>query len=363
MDKRVYVEHTPEGFQIADVDFGKSAPYVDTRFPSRYKKLTSYTLNWRTRLTFEAAASPCMFLTMTYDDAHYVDDIAKLKKDFQQFRQNLKQYLGYTHPEYAKFRYYAITERGENGTERLHFHALIYGFPYQTYRTKHEGKFVDMVQFNEWTDLITKYWPHGFVFFEAANGTAINYVTKYIHKRLVSGDYISLKSQGLGLSFLDPAKLAFFKDNEQTTYKIGTRTYFLPRYLKQKIWTDKEELSLINEKIARESALCERQMLERFYVDFGENRYYMRHEFDPMGEYVAPSWDKQQDKFRKEALQFLQDQGINPFEFDGKIFYNEQNDTIRIIFVDHAKDKVQFHRARERVYDSYRYKSVFNKRL
>ena len=100
---------------------------ADLRYPSEFKKLKSYTLNWRTRLIFESCSNPCMFCTFTYDDESYnVDDPddelrrSKLKKSFQDFSKRFRSNCKYSGIDTSMFKYYDITERGDEGGHHHH---------------------------------------------------------------------------------------------------------------------------------------------------------------------------------------------------------------------------------------------------
>ena len=332
----------------------------DTRYPSSYKKLANYTLQWRNRLLMESTASPCMFVTFTFDPEHYFENdqenvTEQLKHCWQSFRKrlewNLKIKRGIT-----GYKYYVVSERGEDG--RLHYHALLFGFPYKSFRTKRNGKWVAMVEFNEYTDIIDKSWGLGFVTYEAVNDTAIKYVTKYIHKRKESGDYINLKSNGIGLAFLDEAKKKFFKENDQCIYHIGKRTVFLPRYLKQKIWTDPEEYKAMTERLMekisnRESALCKQSV--------------------PKGDLLVTI--RQSELLLRSTLTDFTDLRINygTGSVTGTevqdlldrcgVVYDPDDDSFQIIFFYYADDPLVWYRQRKYTEDSYRMKTVYNRRL
>ena len=251
-------------------------PYNDTRFPSKYKKLTSYTLNWHTRLVMESVSRPTMFVTFTYNQEYYLEnrlidnDIRKtLKDDWQKFLKRLRRNLEYYDLGCLDFGCYVISERGDDG--RLHFHALFFGFPYQTYPGKNaKGQRIDHIKFNKYTEIIDKSWHQGFVYYEGACPENIKYVTKYIHKRMISLDYISLKTRGLGLSYLTQNRKNYLHDNKLTRVRIANKDYFLPRYLKQKIFNE-EELKEVNEKIALDKRT---KIVSDIPSSFERNRHY-----------------------------------------------------------------------------------------
>ena len=335
---------------------------ADLRFPSRYKKLTSYTLSWRNRLQLEASSCQCMYVTFTYADEHYIEpceDIPGiLKKSWQDFLHRFEYYR--KRDNLPKFKYYVISERGDDG--RLHFHALFFGFTFQTFRAKNKkNQMVEYVVFNQVTQDLLNAWGNGHCVFNGANGKAINYVTKYIHKRVVSGDYISLKSNGIGLGFLDDAKKKFFKDNDQQFFRLGNKVVYLPRYLKKKIWTDDEEYKEMNERLAekiskRESALCKSSVPQGdLFVTLRESEeiYHSIKAFVDGG---------QVNKMRIPGfnidLRDLVDR-IDELGFS----YDLDTDEFEVLFYYQEKVPVQWFRLKQRQIEVAKYKDVFNQRL
>ena len=303
-----------------------------------------------------------MFVTFTYDQEHYIepcDDIpGTLKSEWQSFRHRFEYYQKIHN--LGKYKYYVISERGDDG--RLHFHALIYGFHFSTFKGQNKkGQLVDFVQFSQLTDDIQKAWGNGFVTFNGANGRAINYVTKYIHKRMISGDYISLKSNGIGLAFLDECKKRFFKENDQQFFRLGNKLVFLPRYLKKKIWTDETEYKEMNERLAqkiskRESALCKNSVPQGdLFVILRESEeiYHTIKDFVDGG---------QVNKMRIPGfnldLRDLVDR-IDELGFS----YDLDTDEFEVLFYYQEKVPVKWFRLKQRQIEVAKYKDVFNQRL
>lgn len=86
---------------------------------------------WSTRLALEMLQHPCaVFLTLTYDEEHVpwcLDgrtlDKSDLQKFMKRFRRHLERLKGRSYP----VRYYACGEYGQRGTERPHYHLIIFG--------------------------------------------------------------------------------------------------------------------------------------------------------------------------------------------------------------------------------------------
>lgn len=374
--KNVYVPRV--GVECpSQIPSDKVAFAANYQYPSKYKQLKSYTLGWRCRLMFEACAQPCMFITYTFDVDKYIDPetdadpdgrVAWLKRTWQLFDKRLRINLdraGLYNKECHK--YYTISERGDDG--RLHFHTLFYGYNFETFKTKNKkGQWIDAVKFSQLTDLIEKSWGLGFVFFEGVHPKNIRYVTKYLHKRKISGDYISLKSQGIGLSFLDPAKVKFFKENDQTHYRIGGKIYFLPRYLKSKIWTDPDEYREMSRKLMAELEEKYAQKVRntpgvdqnRHYVVYGDSR-----------EILHSAW-RQENLLERRHLIYgpardaISHDEILPqvaevlgYEYDPSV-----DDELRIWIVDEVDpDIVRWHHLRDRQNENFMMKKVYDYRL
>lgn len=343
---------------------------ADLRYPSEYKKLKSYTLNWRTRLVFECQANPCMFVTFTFDDEHYNvddhdDDIrkAKLKKCWQNFIMRFRSHCKYYGIDDSRFKYYTITERGDDG--RLHFHALIFGFDYDAFQSKNKnGQRVLYVRFNHVTEALEKTWSNGYCVFEAACPQNIEYVTKYLHKRKVSGDYISLKSNGLGLAFLDDAKKTFFKETDTQYFHIGRKKYYLPRYLKKKIWTDDEEYKAMNARLAQK--IDEEEYIKAANKEKSENRHYVVYEnSDSLARScINYSTNPTQPRmlsmdncsFDLGELKELLDRSLG-------FVYDPDDDDLQVYFCYDEPDLLKWVRLRARTNENFKMKYVYNMRL
>lgn len=340
-------------FTQGDVHQENIAPLADTRYPSKYKQLVNYTLNWRTRNVMEAAAQPTLFVTYTFNPEHYpknfVDNIdvkSTLKDIWQKYTKRLRRSLEY-HGYNIPFKYYAITERGDDG--RLHYHVLLFGFEHSTFKSRNKkGQLVDLVNFSPITDIIEKSWGLGFVFFESACPENINYVTKYLHKRKISPDYISLKSNGIGLSYLSPNRLKHFQDSECTEFHINGHTYYMPRYIKSKVFTP-EQIKRINEDIANKKFLEDFDKLKKQLIDDNRHYAYYSHDAKYMKDILVKDTLNGHDLCMKEALQELE------FTYDSI--------TDELVLCYEELDNVRFQRMRERYKDNLRMKSVFNRRL
>lgn len=256
----------------SDVKTTKAVSTKLLRYPSKYKALRAYSLSWSCRLQMEAFVRPAMYLTFTFEnepESYLTDEDRSAISDpdcplatkrmiyrglltdiwqrfIKRFRFNLVHDDVVEDYQHLDFKYYAITERGDHNTERLHFHALFYGFEFTTFKGYNKkGQQVDFVNFSPLTECIEKSWSLGHVTFNGANDRAINYVTKYIHKRAKWAEYVSLKSHGLGLAYLTQERVDHFKETLNPEFHMHGKKFYLPRYIKSKVFTV-AELAEIN---------------------------------------------------------------------------------------------------------------------
>lgn len=355
--KYIVVSTTPFTFNQGDIPQERIAPLVDTRFPSNYKKLVNYTLSWQTRNIMEASGSPTMFVTFTYNPEHYVEDRLidgdirfSLKDDWQRFTKRLRINLersGYDIP----WKYYVISERGDDG--RLHFHALLFGFEHTCFDSVNKkGQRVQYVNFSPITDIINKSWGQGFTVFEAACPENIRYVTKYLHKRRISPDYISLKSQGLGLSYLTPNRIKHFQETETATFHLNGKQYYLPRYVKGKIFS-KEQLEVVNSKIQQDKFLKDFEKVKKIQHNTDYRQFaFSEHDTRCLKNLLFDNGRFQNNPRLLDVISTCNVLGIK---------YDDVTDDMVVCY--EITDPVRHYRLRQRYMDNLRMKSVFNKRL
>jgi len=140
------------------------------------------TRDWVTRLTHEASLhEDNCYLTLTFSEdglglrelqrgTHPLDlDI----KDWQLFAKRLRKAAG-------PFRFFQVGEYGDENY-RPHYHAVIFG---QGFRNEGE-KWVDEKGHPKWTGrTIEKCWPYGFHEIGEATPETLEYVAKYVQKKL-----------------------------------------------------------------------------------------------------------------------------------------------------------------------------------
>ena len=190
---------------------------------------------WSFRLSQEAqVSSSASFLTLTYAYQPISENgfPTLVKKDWQLFMKRLRKKC----PLY-KLKFYACGEYGTQ-TFRPHYHAIVFNLPH---------RIISKPQ------IITDLWGHGHTMITHSNDLTINYVSGYIMKDNIKPQTkwddrqreFSLMSKGMGLSYLTPQMIKFYKDRELTAIQKENGHFIsMPRYYKEKIF-DKHQLKKI----------------------------------------------------------------------------------------------------------------------
>lgn len=186
-------------------------------------------LSWRVRLLHEhhyGNHKNCFLVTLTISDEN-IGLFATAKGQATAFRNFIDRLRNY-HPDRRSPKRFFISELGER-TKRLHYHGIIWDFPLNK-------------------RILERTWTYGFVDVQPLKSSAgLTYVTKYITK--TCGDNHIPKiyvSPGLGKAYTeDPLFRAWHKtpnDDCNINYcvKFDSVTYALPRYYRDKIFTDDE---------------------------------------------------------------------------------------------------------------------------
>lgn len=183
---------------------------------------------WSFRLMQEdKRSSSAMFLTLTYDTGHV--PITKNgfmtlnKRDVQLFMKRLRKVSR------EKLRYYVCGEYGGK-TNRPHYH---------------------MILFNADISKIQAAWQQGQVHYGDVNGASVGYTLKYMskpsripmHKNDDRLREFSLMSKGLGANYLTDNMINWHHadlDNRMYCNLLDGKKISMPRYYKQKVYTDSE---------------------------------------------------------------------------------------------------------------------------
>lgn len=180
--------------------------------------------DWIIRLKEELRVSKySIFLTLTYNDDNLPEHNLPSKKDVQLFHRYLRR-------KGIKFKYFIVSENGEQ-FNRIHYHGIYFINAY----------------IEDLYSILANTWNKGYIFMGEANGKTIRYVTKYILKDFGgTEDNFYLMSKNLGLNYIE-RMLNWHRSDllERCYYPEGKYKKHLPRYYRDKIYTDNEK-SLIN---------------------------------------------------------------------------------------------------------------------
>lgn len=194
---------------------------------------------WSFRLLQEEKNSTsAQFITLTYDTKHVPITrngfMSLCKRDVQLFFKRLRKaqdsyYLDKPQLQNESIKYYAVGEYGGK-TLRPHYH---------------------IIMFNARIELIQDAWQNGNVHYGQVTGASVGYTMKYISKpgripQHRNDDRIpefSLMSKGLGQAYLSDNMIRWHHDdiNNRMYCNIeGGKKIAMPRYYKQKIYTETE---------------------------------------------------------------------------------------------------------------------------
>lgn len=189
---------------------------------------------WRVRLEEELRSNFGYFTTLTIAPEHIknleTDTGLKWKENPNEIATRaLRLFLERARKDTGKsIRHWCITELGEEG-DRIHLHGIFFG--------------------QKSAELIRKHWKYGFVFIGyCCNSRSVNYMTKYMLKVDIKHPefkQIVLASKGIGSDYFDRLDYLWQKQNYKNinvatyTFRNGTKIA-MPKYYKNKIFTDKE---------------------------------------------------------------------------------------------------------------------------
>lgn len=211
---------------------------------------------WSIRLNEEMRISEsAYFLTLTYDDDHikykhkqgqktytFIQlmklakkesiagvDIETLDKfDLQNFNKRLRKFQS-EHTE-TKIRFYAVGEYGTE-TQRPHYHGIYFNLSKTT------------------AENIEKIWKNGQIMAVVATPASIHYVTKYVINK-TSQEYekqgkhppfaLMSRNKGIGYNYVKRTK-DYHKQTQNAFHTNGDITTNLPKYYKDKIFTEEEK--------------------------------------------------------------------------------------------------------------------------
>lgn len=189
---------------------------------------------WRVRLEEELRSNFGYFTTLTIspEGIKEIEEKTGLKweenpneiatKGLRLFLERVRKDIG------KSIKHWCVTELGEK-KDRVHLHGIFFG--------------------QKSAELIRKHWKYGFVFIGGyCNSKSVNYMTKYMLKVDIKHPefkQIVLASAGIGAGYMDRLDYLWQKQNYKNinvatyTFRNGTKMA-MPKYYKNKIFTDKE---------------------------------------------------------------------------------------------------------------------------
>lgn len=227
--------------------FPKNDYYINVDCGRCINCFRKYMSAWRFRLLHELINLTPLekhntyYVTLTMSDKYYNESKIALKKMVRLFLERVRKHNG------SSIRHFLVTERGDdpNGTHRIHFHGFFIN-------TK-----IDPAD-------IYNYWKYGFVdVYRLDNmpysiGKQVSYCTSYITKGkkgtlpdiIPPGEMpLVLASPGLGASYVDKHHALHHQLNgtlNPFAFEFNGTPRSLPRYLRQKVFSDTELLELKN---------------------------------------------------------------------------------------------------------------------
>ena len=230
------------------------------------------------------------FVTLTYDIPHVpFDDRGRMslnKGDLQKFFKRLRYYheknnwSGDLRGEKKGIKYLACGEYGDS-RKRPHYHAVI---------------------FNSHPRDIELAWDMGAIHIGNVTNKSIAYVVKYMNKEYSdrrTGPYpeyywknrpFRVSSKNLGISYLTDEIIKYHKADPDRNYvTIDGYKKALPRYYRNKIYTDDEKIQLlshVNEKIL-EKDLTDKEKFLTLLFDRNTIEYFKREDSG----YLDTLWD------------------------------------------------------------------------
>jgi len=220
------------------------------------------------------------FVTLTFDESSY-NKFKKKHKNLKGYELEnriatdaVRKFTERWRKKHKKtIRHWLITELGQNNTERIHIHGIVwtdeiedisekwgYGITTIGYRKYYKGKKMNNLSLG---------W---------VNEQTINYVVKYVNKTdILHKEYKSviLTSNGIGKNYIERADAKnnkYVENNTQECYvtRQGIKLN-MPNYYKNKIYTDEEKEKLWIEKLDKEIRYVDKKKID---ISKGFEEYY-----------------------------------------------------------------------------------------
>lgn len=201
---------------------------------------------WRVRLAEELRKNPqAKFVTLTFNE-EYLSSFKEITTDENEIAaMAIRKFLERWRKEYRhSLRHWFVTEKGQENTERIHLHGIIF----KTEKTTD----------NEWDSIcdnqkLTEKWKYGITDIGyMCNAKTINYLVKYMLKPDLKHDDFKTKvmaSAGIGSGWQNriDSQACTYKDDGTTRQEYslpnGNRIR-LPMYYRNKIYNEDERETL-----------------------------------------------------------------------------------------------------------------------
>ncbi|WP_444881649.1 rolling circle replication-associated protein [Jeotgalibaca porci] len=189
--------------------------------------------SWYVRLLEEKKISrSARFVTLTYDDDtiplsdSYIPTLDY--GDFQRFMKRLRK----ADQKEVRIKYFLVGEYGEK-TQRPHYHVIMFNV-------------------ND-IENVRKEWHYGHIHVGDVTDASIYYTLKYALKNIGEDKpnldrkpEKALISKGMGLSYLTPQMVNYYKkDVSRGVTLIGNQKVGLPRYYRDKMFTEEEKIKRV----------------------------------------------------------------------------------------------------------------------
>lgn len=215
--------------------------------------------DWSFRLLQESkVCTASHFLTLTYDESNVPlgedDQPTLFKRDMQLFTKRLrKEQLNHSSDT---LRYYTVGEYGTI-THRPHYHSIMFNLHPNT------------------VNKIPEIWGLGHVQIGSCTMASIHYTTKYVINKV--GTYEGREKPfanmsrrpGLGSNYMTPEMVKWHREDMRTFSKINGQLARLPRYYKDKIFSEDERYELTQQFKSEMATIgyTELQRLRKYHSD------------------------------------------------------------------------------------------------
>jgi hypothetical protein len=230
----------------------------ELRSDDRYNKPYFVTLSFSDESLVELEQDAIQTIDKDTGEITEIEDLDQYKLENKSATLAVRRFLeNYRSDFKVSLKHWLVTELGQNNTERIHIHGIIW------YKTRNDTrkKNKNVLAFK---DILDRYWSYGNTWIgEYVNERTVNYIVKYITKTDKKHKFYTpkiLTSPGIGKSYINRPDSLNNKYEEKKTnelYKTRQGTNIaLPIYYRNKIYNEDE----------REKLWCNRMDKEERYV-------------------------------------------------------------------------------------------------